>query len=325
MAEQALAPPHSQRRRPVRDAIWAVLGVPAYPALVVLLLISLFVQPRTLSLPFLMIVLRQAAPLGLVALGQRLPIIGRSVDLSAGGVMALVNVILAMRMMSTGPAWLSIVVPLAIGAGVGLLNALLIAYLRASAVVVTLGVSVCLVGLSYVVSNGAPGGEVNGLVRFLSTGRIATVPLAAIIWFALALLFALVVSRTVFRRNLDAIGSNYHAARLAGLPFRATLVWAHVLSGVLAAAAGILLTGYIGTGTLNLGADLVLASVAAVILGGNMFGSGRGGIAGVIAGALVLTYLSNLLTSIGVPEPFKLIVQGLIVVVAAALAARRRG
>ncbi|WP_180902755.1 ABC transporter permease [Martelella soudanensis] len=306
-----------------RSALRTVMEVPAYPTLIVLIILAWIVQPRLLTLPFLMIVLRQAAPLGVLALGQLHPMIGRSIDMSIGGVIALCNVLLAMPMIANGPAAGSVLLPLAVGGLVGLANAFLIARLRASAVVVTLGMSIVLVGISYIVSGGAPGGEVNAVIEWLGSGRWGRFPIAGAVLFALTALCWFALKKGVFGHGLYALGSSFGAAFLGGVPVNRSLVMAHVAGGLLAGVAAILLTGYIGTGTLNLGADLVLASVAAVVLGGTSFGGGTGGALGALAGALALTFLANLLTGMGVGKPAQLIIQGAIIVVAAGLAKRR--
>lgn len=308
----------------VKAVLFAVLSVPAYPALVLLLVASAVIQPTALTLPFIYLVLRQAAPLGLLALGQRFPVVGRSLDLSVGGNIALINVVLAMGAVASAPGWVSVVLPLAIGIGTGLVNGIIVARLRVSAVVVTLGTSMLLLGISLVASGGAPGGEVNSLVRWIGSGRINGFPVAAMVWFGAAAIMVVYLQRTTFFRTLEATGTSYKAARLAGLSADASLIGSYVMSGMLAALSGIVLTGYIGTGTVDLGADLVLASVAAVILGGSSFGLSRGGFFGCVAGVLVIIYLGNLLTILGFPEPVKQIVQGLVVVTAASLSVRRR-
>lgn len=309
----------------MRRALLAIVSTPAYPALVLLLACAAVLQPRLLSIPFMLIVLRQAAPLALAAIGQSLPMIGRSIDLSVGGVMALSNVVIALPMISKGaPAW-SLALPLAIGAIVGLANGILIVGMRASAVVVTLGMSIILIGASYIVSGGAPGGQVNPIIRYVATGRIGIFPLAGLLLIVVAVIVAIILRRSVFGHTLRAIGSSHSAARLGGLLVAPGLYLAHVMSGLLAGISAIILTGYIGTGTLNLGSDIVLASVAAVVLGGTSFGGGQGGVIGIFVGALTLTFLANLLTGIGMQQPVQLIIQGVIIASAAAIAVRRKG
>lgn len=306
-----------------RSVLRAVIEVPAYPTLIGLIILAWIVQPRLLSIPFLMIVLRQAAPLGVLALGQAMPMIGRSIDMSMGGVIALCNVLLAMPVIANASGAGSVILPLAVGGLVGFANAILIARLRASAVVVTLGMSIVLVGISYVVSGGAPGGEVHDVISWLGSGRWGRFPVAGAVLVGLTVLCWIILKKTAFGHGLYSLGSSYSAAWLGGVPVQKSLVVAHVASGLLAGTASILLTGYIGTGTLNLGADLVLASVAAVVLGGTSFGGGLGGALGALAGALALTFLANLLTGMGVGKPAQLIIQGAIIVVAAGLATRR--
>ncbi|WP_376769137.1 ABC transporter permease subunit [Neoaquamicrobium sediminum] len=103
----------------------------------------------------------------------------------------------------------------------------------------------------------------------------------------------------------------------SGIPVNRTLLVSHVLSGLFAASGGLLLSGLVGVGSLNLGADYVLSSIAAVILGGAVFGGGAGGAVGTVLGAALLVMVLNLLTVFGVDQSGKLIVQGLVIAVAA--------
>ena len=309
------------RARLIRLAYW-IFAVPAYPALALLVLATVIVRHDMLTVAFGLVVLRQTAPVGLAALGQSAVIRGRSLDLSVGGVIALVNVALSNRAIAAQQWLVGVAVALGIGLLVGAANGLFVARIRASAVIVTLGVSIVLVGSSYLLSGGAPGGQIAPAIKYLAMGRVGTVPIAALIWLTASVVLALMFRHLVFGRTLAAVGSNYRAAGLGGLPVSRTILLAHMLSGLTAGAAGLILSGYIGTGTMNLGADLVLTSIAACVLGGTSFGGGRGGVAGTVAGSLALVLLGTLLTSFGVPQPFKLILQGLIVAAAAGLARR---
>ena len=305
-----------------RQLAQVLFAVPAYPALAVLIVAILFVRPEMFTLPFALVVLRQTAPVGLATLGQSIVMRGRSLDLSIGGVIALVNVVLANRTVAAQHWAVDVALALLIGLTAGTVNGLLVARVRASAVIVTLGASIVLVGTSFLFSGGAPGGQITPMIKYLAVGRLGTFPIAALIWLATSVVLALSLRYLVFGRTLAAIGSNYRAASLGGLPVSRTMLVAHMLSGLAAGAAGLILSGYIGTGTMNLGADLVLTSIAACVLGGTVFGGGHGGVAGSIAGSLALVLLGTLLTSFGVPQPFKLVLQGLIVATAAGLARR---
>jgi len=298
---------------------------PAVPGLVVVFAVLLILQPAAASTGYMSIILRQAAPLGLLALGQSLVVMNRSLDLSVGGTVALVNVVLATSLLSGGPLWLSILAPVAIGAAVGLINGFLVARIRASAVIATLGVGLILSGISLVVSQGAPGGMIHPELAAFARLRFAGIPSAALVWLTLAVMAAIGLKLTAWGLASYAYGNAPRVARLTGLPTTWILMTSHVFSGLCAGLAGLVLTGYIGTGTLRLGEDLVLASIAATILGGVTFAGGRGGPLGVVAGALLLVLLGAGLTILGVGAPGKLIVTGLVVAGAALLGRHRSG
>lgn len=294
---------------------------PAVPGLFLVFAGLLLLQPNAASPGFLSIILRQAAPLGLLALGQSLVVMNRSLDLSVGGIVALVNVVIASSFISSGPGWLTFLVPL-LGAVIGALNGVLVALLRASAVIVTLGVGLVLYGVSLIVSQGAPGGSVHAALADFARFRLFGIPSAALVWLVLTVIAALALRLTAWGLATYAYGNAPRVAVLSGLPAQRILIMGHILSGFCAGLAGLMLTGYIGTGTLRLGEDLVLASIAATILGGVTFAGGRGGPLGVAAGALLLVLLGAGLTMLGVGAPGKLIVTGLVVAGAALLMRR---
>ncbi len=303
------------RLRGVPPAFWGLIAVCAFAAVT---------QPQFLSWPFLMILLRQAAPLGIVALGQTFVVANRSLDLSVGAVIAAVNILVSDRMWLGIPPAIPIVAALGLGLLVGLVNGALVTFLRASAVVVTLGTASILTGLGLLWSGGAPGNAMADVIKEIGRGRIEGVPISGFLLLGFALLTALILRGSVLGRFIFAAGDNPSAARYAGVPTDATLVASHALSGLFAAAGGLILSGLIGVGSIGLGADYVLSSVAAVILGGAVFGGGAGGAFGTVMGAALLVMMLNLLTVFGVGEAGKLIVQGLVIAAAAILYQRNR-
>lgn len=307
-----------------RPALAALAALPAaVPGLVAAVALLAVLQPAALGVGFLLIVLRQAAPLGIVALGQSLVVLNRSLDLSVGGVIALVNVVLAHRLVADAPVAVSFLAPLVIGGLVGAANGFLVARVRASAVIVTLGMWTVLIGLSYIVSQGAPGGRIHPELAAFAAWRPVGVPTAVLTWAGLTVIAAFVLRSTNYGLATYAAGNAPRAAFLAGLPTARILFLGHVASGLLAGLSGLMLSAYIGTGTLNLGSDLVLASIAATILGGVTFAGGRGSPIGVAGGALLTVLIGAVLTILGIGTPGKLVVYGLVIAVAAALAARR--
>lgn len=290
---------------------------PAFWGLLAVCAVAAFTQPQFLSLPFLMILLRQAAPLGIVALGQTFVVANRSLDLSVGATVAFVNLVVSHAMWNGYPPGIVIAAALAAGVAIGLANGVMVTVLRASAVVVTLGTAAIVTGIGFLYSGGAPGSAMPELVKWLGRGRVGIVPVSGLIWAVLGFAAFVLLHRLTVGRFIFAAGDNPSAAAYSGIPVERTLLVSHVLCGLLAAAGGLLLSGLVGVGSLNLGADYVLSSIAAVILGGAVFGGGAGGAGGTILGAMLLTMGLNLLTVFGVGEPGKLIVQGLVIAVAA--------
>ncbi|MCY4259899.1 MAG: ABC transporter permease [Rhodobacteraceae bacterium] len=290
---------------------------PAFWGLIAVVIVAALHHPQFLSLPFMMILLRQAAPLGIVALGQTFVVVNRSLDLSVGANIAFVNLVVSHAFWGESPAFAVIAAALAAGTIIGVVNGLLVTLLRASSVVVTLATALVVTGTGFIMTNGAPGNAMPALIKWLGRGRIDIVPVSALVWIALGMISFFILRKLVLGRNIHASGDNPSAARYSGISITWTLFVSHTMCGLYAAIGGILLSGLIGVGALNLGADYVLSSIAAVILGGAVFGGGAGGAIGTMLGTVLLIMVLNLLTVFGVDQPGKLIVQGLVIVVAA--------
>lgn len=290
---------------------------PAFWGLIAVCVFAAFTQPQFLSLPFLMILLRQAAPLGIVALGQTFVVANRSLDLSVGATVAFVNLIVSHAMWSGYPPAVVIAVALSAGLVIGLVNGVLVTVLRASAVVVTLGTAAIITGIGFLYTGGAPGSSMSDFIKWLGRGRVGVVPVSGLVWLGVGILSYVVLRRLALGRFVFASGDNASAATYSGIPVNRTLLVSHIVSGLFAATGGVLLSGLVGVGSLNLGADYVLSSIAAVILGGAVFGGGAGGAIGTMLGTALLVMILNLLTVFGVDQPGKLIVQGLVIAVAA--------
>ncbi len=302
----------------LRRALVSVLNLPpAFYGTVLLLLAALALRPVLLGSVFFLAIVGQAAPLGMVALGQSLVMRCRSIDLSIAGVFVAADFIITSGYFSAWPAPVLILLCLLLGLTVGSINGILITRVRASAVIVTLGMSIVLVGVVVAFSNYSQPGEVPGFLRTIGSGDFYAVPISLIVWFAIALPTGLALSRSVYGRYLSAVGANPQAAALSGIPYLRIIFIAHVISALFATVGGLLLAGFVGLGSTTLGQDLVLNSIAAVILGGINFGGGAGGTLGPMVGAFMLTFLFNFLNSFGLGEPAKYMMQGGIIAVAA--------
>jgi ribose transport system permease protein len=306
--------------RPIKRILSGALDLsPAYYGTAILVVAALILRPVLLSAAFLWIILRQAAPLGMAVLGQSMSMRCRSIDLSIGGVVLAVNYLASSPYTSSWSGYSIVIACLCLGLAVGVINGVLITRFRGSAVIVTIAMTIIFVGVVVAFSRYTPPGEVPHLIRFLGSGRLGNVPIAPLIWVGFVIPSALALRTTVFGKYVDAVGSNPSAAAVSGIPYLKVIFLVHVLSGLTAAVGGLLLAGFVGMGSTDtgIGQDMVLNSLAAVILGGVTFGGGRGRIFGPAVGAFMLTFVFNFLTSFGFEESGKLMMQGLIIAIAA--------
>lgn len=264
-------------------------------------------------------ILRQTAPLACLALGQTVLIIGRNLDLSVGGTVGVVNVIAAAPIaQQLGGDW-TIVVCLLIGVVVGAINGIGVAVVGISSFIMTLGTSFFLSGVALVYSGGAPSGQLPSAVRTLSQRHVFGLAIDVYITIALFAVTAIVLARTWPGRVLYARGMNPTAARIAGVSLTRVDITSYVFSGFCAALGGLFLAGAVGQGSLGAGEELLLNSVAAVIVGGTTFVGGKGGVGGTVAGALLFTLLGAVLIAAGLGAGGISIISGVVLLGAAAL------
>lgn len=299
---------------------------PAYLGTVVLLLLAAALRPQLLSMFLLPLIVRQAAPLGLAVIGQSLVMRARSIDLSSGGVIVGVSYILTSGYFPVSDA-AAMGLCVGLGLAVGALNGVLIVKARASSMIVTLAMAMILLGVVIALSQFRAPGDAPAFLGELSRRRVLGVPVPVLVWLAVLVPVALLLRGTVFGRYLDAVGANPQAAALSGIPHLRVIFVGHVVSALGSVLCGFILVGFVGKGSITLGQDLALNSLAAAILGGVNFGNGRGGMAGPAVAAFMLTFLFNFLTGLGSGEPGRLMLQGAIIAAAAlaySLNGRRR-
>ena len=307
--------------RPINGAL--ILLLVLYAAIIAL-------QPTFAEPSAIMVFLRRAAPLVVLACGQLPVLLTGGFDLSAGAVVTLT--VLGGSMLTDGDpgrTWMAIPLLVLCGLGIGLANGLAVALLRVPSIIATLGGLLMVRGAALMWSGGAPSGYLPENFRWL--GRFmwrdlpviyllpASVP-ATVIFVAVA---GLVTHGSVLGRLWLAIGDNPRAAELAGVPVRLVRVSAFVASSLSAVLAGILLGGFAGVSN-QVGEGLELQAIAACVLGGTELLGGRGTVIGAVSGALSLFALFTLLNLLGMPEPLRDAVQGVILIGAVALQMARR-
>lgn len=293
-------------------------------ALIGLIAVLGIVSPLSIAPDNLINLVRQGAALGTVAIGQTVVLISGGLDLSVGSTVILADILAAMLISGQEQLVVPVVLlVLAIGALIGLANGLLITRFNVTPFIATLGMNFIVYGAALVYSGGAPRGDIPDNMRFWGNGFIAGFfPAAALIFLIVTFCAALLLRRTVFGRRLVATGANRQAARLAGVNDRRVTLQAYVLSSVMAAAGGLLLVAYVGTGTLEVGTDFLLGSIAAAVIGGTPFEGGRGTVWGTFGGVLFLMVLYSILTVLALPTSGRRMVEGAIILIAIALYSR---
>ncbi len=296
----------------------------AYLALLLLLVVSTIASSDFLTADNLRNVLRQAAPLGIVALGQTVVILVGGIDVSVGAVISLTTVVAA-NVMNSDPSMVlpTVLVVLALSSAIGAINGFLVGYLRADAFVTTLAMMLIITGGVLVYTQGAPSSNLTHGFRQLSEGSTLGLPNGVYLVAAVLVVLWFALGHTVWGRRVYAVGANPRVALLTGQPSSRTVLRCYVLCSLLAGVAGLLLVARLGSGDVNAGDGWELDAIAAVLIGGTAFGGGRGGVAGTIAGVLVLTVLFNLVGLLALPDWVQLIVRGVVVVVGVALYSRR--
>ena len=281
------------------------------------------IRPGTVTPVWLTNTALFAAPLGIMAAGQTLVMLTGGIDLSVAVVASGAAYLLATNAsMGTLAAML---IGLSLGALVGLANGIGIALLRVQPLVMTLGTGLMSGGVMIVYSQKmlASQPRVPDFIRTLGSAKLGGfVPYDLFLWVPVAALMIYALRRSGFGRLIYAVGDNREACELSGVRVWRVLLTTYVLCGLTAALAGYLLVGGTNASNLQLADSYLLPSVAAVIIGGTSIFGGRGGYSGTIAGALILTVLTSLLTLLDASEPVKQILYGAIILALAAAYAR---
>jgi ribose transport system permease protein len=310
----------------LRPAAWRTMLrdrpiVPLIGLLAVLVLIIAIVQPGIVGLPWAGVIMRAAVPLAILAGCQTLTMLTGGIDLSVGAVASMAGFVTATLVNEPGGVPVAIAVALTAAALAGLVTGIGVGVFRVHPLIMTLGMSFVVLGLSNVwqlerLQTGA--GVPEALRSVGSVLLFDLVPYSLIVFVPVALVILLGLRRSGYGRLLYAVGDNPIAARLSGTRSWQVLLVLYIISSVLAGIAGLIVSGLTNTASVSLVDSYVLPSVAAAVLGGTSILGGRGGFGGSIVGALILTVLTALLTILGFPEPSRQILFGAIIVLVAA-------
>ncbi|MBD7919958.1 ABC transporter permease [Cellulomonas sp. Sa3CUA2] len=267
-------------------------------------------------------VLFQASFVGLAACGMTLLISAGLLDLSVGGVIAVSSIAVATVLPHT-TIGAAIALALLIGAGLGLLNGLLVTYVRIAPFIATLGTLYLFLGLAFIWTSGKVVPITSSNYRATTTGTLGWVPVPFLVLVVLAFVTYLVLQRTYFGRTLRAFGSNERAAELAGLPVARVKVGVFVVAGICFALAGVFMAGRLSSAEGNMAMGFEMNVIAAVVVGGTALRGGRATTFGTVVGAVLFAVLANALNLLAVASYWQYVLTGTVLVAAVALGARR--
>lgn len=271
---------------------------------------------RFLTASNLLNVLRQATINGIIAVGMTYVILTAGIDLSVGSVLALATVVAADLMQKGLPVPLGVLAGLGVGTLLGAVNGLLIARTGIPPFVVTLGMMTVARGLALTYTQGRPITGLPASFTFLGAGFLGPIPMPIVIF---ALVFGVgyfVLARTVFGEWVYALGDNPVAARLTGLPTRRVTALVYVISGSLAALAGLILVARLNSAQPTAGLGFEFDAIAAVVVGGTSFAGGEGGLFGTLLGVLIIQVLNNGLNLLNVSPLWEGVVKGVVIALA---------
>lgn len=309
----------AQEKRPGRtSAVLQALGM--LPVLIAVSAAFSLISDRFLSVGNLLIVMQQASINLVLACGMTIVILTAGIDLSVGSVLAASA--MAALIVSLDPTFAYFAIPAALACGLafGLINGVLIAFIRLPPFIVTLGGLTAIRGIARLMGNDTTVFNSDLPYAVIGNGSMFGVPILVIIALATVLVSWFILRRTVLGVHIYAIGGNPNAARLTGIKVNWVLVFVYAVSGLLAGLGGVMASArlYAANG-LQLGQAYELDAIAAVILGGTSFVGGIGSIWGTLVGAMIIAVLSNGLILTGVPDVWQYIIKGLIIIGAVAL------
>ena len=302
---------------------WEASGVMV--ALTILVLALSLATDNFLSSFNVSLVIRTAAFVGLVALGQTLVLLVGGIDLSVGAGAGLSAIVGAIALTQWGlHPWLVIPFTMAFGFFLGAINGTLVSLLRLNPFIVTLATWEIFAGLTLVITKGYPIRPLGESFTVFGKGEIFGIPVPVLIFIAAALFLIWMLTQTRFGRNIFAVGGNRDAAVLAGIPAWRVEFIAYGLSGMLASMAGILFASRMDGAQPSVGEGWLMGAITAAILGGTSLRGGQGSIVGTVLGALLLTVLANGTVLMNVSGFWQRVIVGAVVLLAVLVDLLRR-
>jgi ribose transport system permease protein len=288
--------------------------------LIVLLIIASLSSDAFLTQTNITNLLLQMSIIGVVVMAELIVVLTGGIDISVGSALGLAAVLCA-GLFGGVSVWLALLVALVVGGMVGTVNGWLVSFRGLEPFIVTLGMLALARGLVYAYGEGIPiTPEASATFAQIGQTTVLGIPVLAILWIAVVLLVAFLLTRTVWGRRVYAIGSNKDAARSSGIPVRATLWSVYILAGLLVGLGGWMFICRFGSGTALAGNLMELEAIAAVVIGGARLSGGHGTVFGAVVGTIIFQVIANLLSLLNVSTFLQDAFRGALILVAVGLA-----
>ncbi|MER8676980.1 ABC transporter permease [Mesorhizobium sp. M0615] len=270
-----------------------------------------FVSPGFGAYGHLRYLVELGAVIGLVAAGQTFVVIAGGIDLSVAAIVTVSAVSLPLLSWQVDPTGITaILAVLVLTTAIGLVNGLGVALLRVHPMIMTLAMATFLQGLLIIIAGGSAVTAENPLVHWLGNGRPAGIPAGVLLWVVVSVIVLTTMHATSLGARIFAMGANPLAAALSGVPVTSTTLAVYGISGFCSGLAGVLVLGMNGQGYVGIGDPYLLASIAAVVLGGTSILGGLGTYAGTIPGAILLVTITALITVVNASPGWRSILFG---------------
>jgi ribose transport system permease protein len=260
-------------------------------------------------------VIRNASILIIIGIGQTITLTAKDVDLSIGSVISLTSVVAAIMMNKLGIYFpVAIVTALLIGVALGLINGLLITYVGLPPFIATYGTLWVLFGFAYLILQGAVVYGFPPGFRFIGNGNLFGIPMPIIVMAIVFVVAYFVLHHTTLGRRFFATGANPEAARMSGIKETRIVIIAYVISGFLAALAGLVLIAYTNGSEATIGNSYLLPVLAVVVMGGTSLSGGQGSLTGTLVAALIMAVINNGMNILAIPAIWQQLVVGLMII-----------
>ncbi|WP_313584853.1 ABC transporter permease [Lacrimispora sp.] len=285
---------------------------------ILLCVVISFATPAFATQKNILNLLRQSSIIGIIATGMTFVIISGSFDISVGAVAALSGAV-TMKLITMGngvPVAIAVLAALGIGAVVGLINGIAVAKINVPSLIATMAMVSVVKGSMLMFTGGYPITRTIPVLDTIGNGYVAGIPIPVIIFAATVAIAFIILTKTRFGRYVYSVGGNEEASKLNGINVDSYKIKVFVINAVLAALAGIVLVGRMGTASPAAGDGYDMDAIASVVIGGTSVAGGSGSVLKTVIGVLLMSVINNSFNLLGVDMYFQYIFKGLIILIA---------